>query len=40
MRLDPKASMIRDLKRRIAVMEAHRRNFTRLIGATTYNPDL
>ena len=30
MRLGPKASVIRDLKRRIAVMEAHRRDFTRL----------
>ena len=30
MRLGPKASVIRDLKRRIAIMEAHRRDFTRL----------
>ena len=30
MRLGPKASVIRDLRRRIAVMEAHRRDFLRL----------
>ena len=30
MRLGPKASVIRDLRRRIAIMEAHRRDFLRL----------
>ena len=30
MRLGPKASVIRDLRRRISIMEAHRRDFLRL----------